>query len=176
MTWPQQSWGHTAWVMLPRSCTEVKWIEVKWIEVKWCRYLWLSSGNWGQWVSLSREVNLSLSLRSNIGQNEVKSGRFSTNWWGLVSLVPEQKSKFRVLNHLTATPAWRFHYFSVVHDAKCITLCQNCIFSCSFFREMCVARDKLLCICFWESLFSVARLQTFLIGPWPWALILVIMT
>ena len=73
MTWPQQSWGHTAWVMLPRSCTEVKWIEVKWIEVKWCRYLWLSSGNWGQWVSLSREVNLSLYLsevkyRSKWGQ------------------------------------------------------------------------------------------------------------
>ena len=128
MTWPQKSWGHTAWVMLPRSCTEVKWIEVKWIEVKWFRYLWLSSGNWGQKVSLSRD----LSLRSNIGQNEVKSGRFSTNWWGLVSLVPERKSKFRVLNHLTATPVCRFHYFSIVHDVKCITSCQNCIFRALF--------------------------------------------
>ena len=167
MTWPQKSWGHTAWVMLlthaPRS-NESRSSDVAisgcLLEIE-CR-------------SLGKSI--SLSLRSNIGQNEVKSGRFSTNWWGLVSLVPERKSKFRVLNHLTATPVCRFHYFLVVHDAKCITLCQNCIFSCSFFREMCVARDKLLCICFWESLFSVARLQTFLIGPWPWALILVIMT
>ena len=110
-----------------------------------------------------------------ICQNEVKSGRFSTNWWGLVSLVPEPKSKFRVLNHLTATPAWRFFYCSFVHDAKCIIYAKSAFFVL-FLREMCVARDKLLCICFWESLFSVARLQTFLIGPWPWALILVIMT
>ena len=141
--------------------------------------------NRGQVMSLSLAVfwKLSVALSGSQSLSEVK---YRSKWGQIRSIFdklvrlskfsPWTKSQFRVLNHLTATPAWRFHYFLVVHDAKCITLCQNCIFSCSFFREMCVARDKLLCICFWESLFSVARLQTFLIGPWPWALILVIMT
>ena len=31
-------------------------------------------------IALSGSQSLSISLRSNIGQNEVKSGRFSTNW------------------------------------------------------------------------------------------------
>ena len=152
----------------PDSCTKVKIIEVK-----WCRYRWLSSGIWGQQVSLSRD---SIFLSEAIYMS--KWGQIRSIFDKLVRLSkfsPWTKIKIQGTKSSYCHASMTFFLLSVCARCEVHHLCQKCVFVL-FLREMCVARDKLLCICFWESLFSVARLQTFLIGPWPWALILVIMT
>ena len=126
--------------------------------------IWYISELWGGNIGIYGDSNnyIWVKLRS-------KWGRFSTNWWGLVSLVPERK----ILIQGTKSSYCHASMTHFLLHQRVHFFCQKCIFRALCRLNACCygINCVYLCVSVSENLyFQFCTASNFLIGPWPWAL------